>query len=359
MYGVAASTSAYIGDPENTRLSTSLGSLTYTTNKQVMFTFKSNAYLSEDKWILMGDVRYFNTSQPTYGLGTGPQSSKLATGFEYKDGFFSEELPGAQMMEFQFFRFHETAFKEIKKYFYGGIGYHMDYHWAIKDNLLNLDTVPPTITSNYLYSTKYEYDLEKYILSGLSLNLLYDSRDNAANTYKGRYALITYRFSPTWLGSTQSASTLWLEYRDYISLSKKPQPSHMLAIWLYGHFQTSGNSPYLDLPAVGWDQFGRSGRGYTQGRFRGQNLAYAEVEYRVHILGTKKNSDFLGAVAFVNTTTASNKDADIPLFFYVDPGYGIGLRFMVSKQSRTNITLDYAWGSYGSQGLFLSVNETF
>jgi len=110
---------------------------------------------------------------------------------------------------------------------------------------------------------------------------------------------------------------------------------------------------------VGWDQFGRSGRGYTQGRFRGEHLVYSEIEYRAHIIGTKKNPDFLGAVAFVNTTTASNNAADIHLFKNFDWAGGIGLRFMVSKASRTNITLDYAWGEYGAHGLFLNVNESF
>ena len=360
MFGLAASTSMFVGDPKTTHMSTSLGTLTYSTKKQFMFTFKTNVYLPEDNWILLGDWRYFNTSQPTYGLGTGPQSAKLAgNGIEYGEGMFSEPIPDAQMMEFQYIRFHETVLKKIRKSFYAGIGYHLDYHFQINDNLLNLDTVPPVITSHYAYCTEYGYNPEKYTLSGLSLNAMYDSRDNAATPYKGMYALITFRYNPTFLGSTKSASSLWLEYRNYFNLSKKQQPSHMLAFWAYGNFQTSGNLPYLDLPAVGWDQFGRSGRGYTQGRFRGQNLMYSELEYRVHLLGTKKNSDFLGAVVFVNATTASNKDANINLFEYVDPGFGIGLRFMVSKSSRTNINLDYAWGKYGSHGLFLNVNESF
>jgi outer membrane protein assembly factor BamA len=363
MYGLAASTSTFMGDPANTRLSTSLGSITYSTKKQLMFTFKTNVYLSEDNWVLLGDWRYFDTSQPTFGLGTGPQSAKLAgEGYEYEDGMFSEPIPDAQLMEFKYVRFHETVMKKVKTNFYAGLGYHLDIHSDINDNLLNLDTTggqKPILTSQYLYSKEYGFDLEKYTLSGVSLNFMYDSRDNAANTYKGRYALITYRYNPTFLGSSQSSSSLWLEYRDYFSLSKKPQPSHMLAFWAYGNFQTSGHMPYLDLPALGWDQFGRSGRAYTQGRFRGENIVYSELEYRAHILGTKKNPDFMGAVAFVNMTTASNNNADINLFKYVEPGYGIGLRFMVNKTSRTNITLDYAWGAYGSQGLFLSVNETF
>ena len=363
MYGLAASTSMFVGDPKTTRMSTSLGTLTYTTKKQFMFTFKSNVYLPGDEWILLGDWRYFNTSQPTYGLGTGPQSAKNAgTGYEYQDGMFSEPIPDAQLMKFKYFRFHETVLKKMRENLYVGVGYHLDYHYDISEELLQIDTTggqTPTYTSHHLYSTEYGFNPEKYTLSGLSFNAMWDSRDNAATPYKGRYALITYRYNPVFLGSDQNSSSLWLEYRDYFSLSKKAQPSHMLAFWIYGNFQTSGNLPYLDLPALGWDQFGRSGRGYTQGRFRGQNLIYSELEYRVHLLGTKKNPDFLGAVTFVNVTTAGNKDANIDLFKYVEPGYGIGLRFMVSKASRTNINLDYAWGKYGSQGLFLNVNETF
>ena len=363
IYGIAASTSMFMGDPINTRMSTSLGSITYSSKNQLMSSFKSNIYSSNDNWIFLGDWRYFDTSQPTYGLGTGPQSVKLAGhGYEYKDGMFSKPIDDSQLMEFKYIRFYETVFKTIKTNFYAGVGYHLDINYSIKDNLLNLDTVDgkqPTITSHYLYSKENNFNPEEYTLSGVSINVLYDSRDNAATPYKGRYTLIAYRYNPTFLGSSQSSSNLWLEYREYLSLSKKEQPSHLLAIWVYGNFQTSGHLPYLNLPALGWDQFGRSGRAYTQGRFRGENLVYSELEYRAHILGIKQNPDFMGAVAFVNATTASNHDADINLFQYLNFGYGVGLRFMMNKTSRTNITIDYAWGAYGAHGLFLNVNETF
>jgi len=114
--------------------------------------------------------------------------------------------------------------------------------------------------------------------------------------------------------------------------------------------------PYLDLPAVGWDQFGRSGRAYPQGRFRGQDINYFEAEYRVPL---QKNKDTFGAVAFVNGTTASNRDAGQGLYEYVNPGAGVGLRIMINKAARTNLALDYAWGSYGASGFYLSVNEAF
>jgi len=31
----------------------------------------------------------------------------------------------------------------------------------------------------------------------------------------------------------------------------------------------------------------------------------------------------------------------------------------LNKASRTNVTIDYAWGDYGAHGFFLNVNETF
>ena len=208
MYGLAASTSMFMGDPAHTRLSTSLGSMTYSTKKQLMFTFKTNVYMPGDKWVLLGDWRYFNTSQPTFGLGTGPQSVKLAgSGIEYKDGMFSEPIDDAQLMEFKYIRFHETVLKQLRTNFYFGLGYHLDIHSDIKDNLLDLDTTnghTPIITSHYGYSTEYGIDPKKYTLSGISLNAMYDSRDNAAAPYKGRYALITYRYNPTFIGSSQT-----------------------------------------------------------------------------------------------------------------------------------------------------------
>ncbi len=363
IYGFAASANIYSGSIENTRMSTSIASLTYSTKNQLMSTFKSNIYLPDDKYILLGDWRYFDTSQPTYGLGTGPQSKKLtATGIEYKDGMFSKPIPNDQMMKFKYFRFHETILKKTSEYFYSGIGYHLDTHFDIDDNLLNLDTSngnQPTLTSHYLYSINYGYNPEKYILSGVSFNFMFDSRDNAATPYDGHYALISYRYNFKILGSTQNSSSLWVEYRNYFALSKKPQPSHLLGVWVYGHFETSGHLPYMDLPALGWDQFGRSGRAYTQGRFRGENLIYNELEYRVRLFGVKNNPDLFGAVAFVNATTASNKNANIHLYKYMNFGYGIGIRFMFNKISRINVALDYAWGNYGAQGIFANVNETF
>lgn len=357
MFGVAPAANWVMGDPQTTSISNVLASLIYTTQKQLLFTFKGTQYFDGDKYSTLLDWRYFDTSQPTFGLGTGPQSAKLvSSGLEYEDGLVSQGIDEAQFMAFKFLRLHQTfLLRSGKSRFFYGLGYHYDKHFDIDDALLNLDTVPPAITSHYAYSQTHGFDTDKYTLSGASLNALYDSRDNTINPYGGWYAFARFKYNPTWLGSTKNSTELWTEFRDYFSISEK-RPRNILALWLYGSFNLSGELPYLDLPALGWDQYGRSGRAYPQGRFRGQQIVYGELEWRFPL---QKDHDKWGGVLFFNTNSASNKDADIPLFEYVNIGYGLGIRYMVNEQSRTNICLDYGFGDYGASGFYLSVNEAF
>jgi len=357
MFGLAPGASWFMGNQNETSISSGLGTVIYTTNKQWILTAKTNMFLEGDSWNFLGDWRFFITSQPTFGLGTGPQSAKpVGTGVEYADGLISEPIPVSQMMEFNYFRFHETALKRIQDTrFFVGLGYHLDIHSKIKDNLLDLDTVPPLITSHYGYQTLNGMSVENYTVSGISLNALYDSRDNAINPYSGRYAFANIRINPAFLGSDEGSSILWLEYRDYLHLNQD-RPRHLIGFWTYGWFVTSGKVPFMDLPAVGWDQFGRSGRAYTQGRFRGEDLIYGEIEYRFPL---QREKDLLGAVVFINGTTASNRGGDISLFDYLDYGYGLGLRVMINKKSRANLALDFAWGKYGATGFYLGMNEVF
>jgi hypothetical protein len=357
MLGIAPGAYWRLGDPSNTSPSSALGTLIFTQKHQILITAKANTFFKGDAWNMLTDFRYFINSQPTYGLGTGPQSAKpVGSGGVDYEGNPYQAIPDAQMMEFNYLRVHNTLMKRYQdSRFFFGLGYHLDHHSKIQDNLLNLDTIPQIITSHYGYSTLKGFNPKEYTLSGVSFNFLYDSRDNPVNPYSGRYAFANIRVNPEFLGSTQNSSLLWLEYRDYLHLSQE-RPRHLIGLWTYGSFQTSGTSPYMDLPAVGWDQFGRSGRAYTQGRFRGQDLIYTELEYRVPL---QRNKEMFGAVAFVNGTTATNRDANINLYEYLDIGYGLGLRVMIMKKTRANLSLDYAWGKYGAQGFYFGLNEAF
>jgi len=359
MYGVASSTSWYMGDPKTTNISSLFAGITLTTKGQTLITAKATAFSEDNDFKLDLDWRYLNSSQGTYGLGSGPSSSKLASnGFEYNDeGAFSAPIDDVQMLEFKWFRAYQTLTKKVANGTYVGLGYHLDILSDFNDNLLDLSAVPPVITSFYAYNDKYGFSNDKNTLSGISLNGIYDTRDNINSTYKGKYAQLTFRVNPTFLGSDKNSTSLWAEYRDYFDLTKNHK--NMLALWVYGSFQTSGHLPYMNLPGIGYDQYSSSGRGYTQGRIRGQELFYTELEYRRKLFGTEKNPDQWGVAVFGNLTTASSKDSDIKLFEYIDPAVGAGIRFMVNPKSRTTLCLDYSVGKYSSSGIYLGLNEFF
>jgi hypothetical protein len=174
------------------------------------------------------------------------------------------------------------------------------------------------------------------------------------NPYKGYYAAASWRGSMEFLGSDRTGNFYQLEWRSYHSLSRK-NPRHLLGFWFIGNFSAEGEFPYLILPATAYDQKGRSARGYTQGRYRGTNYVYGEAEYRFPI---SNYGGIWGGVVYLNATTANNQVQSLALFESVKPGYGLGLRLMIDKRSRTNLALDYAFGDRSS-GFYLGVSEAF
>ena len=133
--------------------------------------------------------------------------------------------------------------------------------------------------------------------------------------------------------------------RTYFRLT--PDARHKLAFWRYGDFVIAGTAPYLDLPATGMDAYGRSGRGYPQGRFRGERLVYGEVEYR----WTATKNGLFGMVAFLNTQTFGGEQTGEELFDSFATGGGVGVRLMLNKKSQTNLCLDIGWGKEGQGGV--------
>jgi len=257
-------------------------------------------------------------------------------------------------MKFNFVRLHQSASLKITEGLYAGIGYNFDGYYKIVDEKLRLNPGDSLITSHYAYSQYYGFSSSSYFTSSLNLNLLYDTRDNMINPYKGIYAMVSWRGGMKVLGNKDFASFFQCEWRSFHSLSKS-NPRHLLAFWLMGNFSKPGDFPYLILPASSYDQRSRSARGYTQGRYRGNNFVYGETEYRFPI---SKYTGILGGVIFANATTTNNTAQSLKLFQSVRPGYGIGLRIMADKKSRTNLAIDYGFGNRSS-GFYLAASEVF
>lgn len=351
MYGVAGQ---YAFQKPGANYSTVVGNATYTTKDQFMLQIKNNIYLKNNKIFLTGDWRLFFFSQSTFGLSTNAPESGILK-YQYNiNGSETNDDSLVQPMKFDHIRFHQSVSFRLNGGLMAGVGYQYDVYTNIDDQRLRLDTAQPLYTSHYTYSRAYGFDPKKYIVNGITVNLLYDTRDNLVNAYKGYFAMFNFRLSPEFLGNAHGGSTINLEYRSFHGLSKR-NPRHLMAFWFMGNFSGSGDLPYLSLPALGYDQRGRAGRGYVQGRFRGPSMMYGEAEYRFPI---SPCGGIFGGVLFANLTTANSPENKIGLMEYIAPGYGFGFRLMADKKSRTNLQVDFGFGQK-SFGVYFGASETF
>jgi hypothetical protein len=329
--------------PEN-KISLLSGGASYSSQKQVLTYLKNNMYISNDRFFFSGDFRYYVFSQSNYGLGT----DIIPWGAEFK-GFDYNTIE--QPMNYNYFKFHETVSYNIFPSFFIGLGLHFDSYSNIDDKLL--DVANGQYTYHYNFSKKYGFSDKNYAVNGISLNLIYDTRDNLINTNNGLYLNMNYRYNPQTDLNKHSSSTLLLETRYFIPISKSNK-QHVIGFWAYGQFLTSGRQPYLNQPAIGWDQNSRSGKGYTQGLFRGTNLMYFESEYRFPIT---KNQMISGTV-FANATTASSVDKNLHLFESIQPAIGLGLRVLLDKTTLTNFIVNFGLGR-DSETFYFNDGEGF
>ncbi len=305
-------------------LSTITASAAYTQRRQFTLPIESNIWTKENKFNLVGDFRYYKYPQSTFGLGS------------------SSEVKNENQMSFSFFRFYEMIQKKIAGNFFAGAGYIFDYHWNIYEKG----------TKSGIVSDYKKYGTASHTRSaGITFNALYDIRDNPINPARGFYTNIQYRHNYIAFGSTSSWQSIVIDVRKYIPFPGASE--NVLALWSYNWLVLKGKPPYLDLPSNGWDSYSSTGRGYIQGRFRGAQMVYAETEYRFKIT----RNGLLGGVLFANAETFS-AEPGTPLET-IQTGFGPGLRIKLNKVSKTNISIDYAFGAHGSNGLFINIGELF
>jgi len=332
--GAMSNLAKYFGDPETTRISSAVVGLSYSTKQQTSFTVRFGASGKDNRWRLDGDNRFQWTSQDSYGLGTGTSPEDAVN------------------TRFTYVRIYDIGWYELTKNLYAGAGFHFSSHTNVRPGV---EGDPAWENSAYVtYSKENGFDPDGQSSTGFSLNLMLDTRDSQINASRGWLASLTYRpFVRNLAGGDSDWQEGYLDVRSYFSLTKDRR--QRLAVWVYGDLVRSGTAPYFDLPSLGMDTYGRSGRAYTEGRIRGDELVYGELEYRA----TLTRNGLVGLVAFLNTTTAADRQTGEQLFDGFATGGGIGLRVLFNKRSKTNLCIDYAWGRQGSRGFYLALQEAF
>jgi surface antigen Omp85-like protein len=332
--GLAGNIAFIDGDPKTTHISSMSGGVKVSQLGQTLSGIKVAVFTPNDAWFIQGDNRLSWTSQNTYGLGGDTTAAD------------------AENLKYDQLRIYETAYRAIAPGLFLGAGININRHTNVRPGTGDASTFDQD--AYVAYSQAHGFNIVQQTSSGTSVSLLFDTRDNAINARRGWLANATYRtFFTGFLGGNSTWQEAAVDLRTYRALTKDGR--HELAFWFLGDFVTGGTPPYLDLPATAGDAYGRSARGYGEGRYRGDQLLYGEVEYRQTIT----RNGLFGFVTFLNTTTI---DSDAPadhLFDTLAPGAGLGLRFLLNKKSRTNLCVDYGWGRQGSHGLYLAIQEAF
>jgi len=334
LIGAAAQVAFFRGDPATTRISSGNASLTISTKKHLVANVRFSSFSDENRWFIESDNRFQSTSQDVYGFGTDtPSESAVDT-------------------KYNFVRLHETIARHLRRDLYIGGGFLFDSHTDVRPAV---ESDPKWSTSPYItYSQQNGFPISGQQSSGFSINMLLNRRDNDISARRGWRLSSEYRVSfDGFLGGDSSWHELDADARAYVPLTTYGR--HRIAFWTYTKLVTKGVAPYFDVPTTAMDTYGRSARGYQEGRYRGEHLVYGETEYRGPIM----RNGLVGMVGFVTITTVSNKQTGEKLFDSVAPSAGGGLRLLLSKHSRTNLCLDFAWGKDGSTGVYLAIQDAF
>lgn len=297
----------------------------YSTTGQLQLQVRGDVFSNGGNYLVKADFRYLDTSRSTWGLG--PYTTE------------QQEYP----MSFALTRFYTTVFRRVAGPVFIGLGYHLDEFDDIVDDRARAgEDTPFSLYSGGTPGTTTS--------SGISLNLLGDTRDNLVNATSGYYLSWSFHnYQPDW-GSDDRWQEIWVEMRVYPHVPVRSK--NVLAFWMYA-WMTFGDAPYLNLPSNGWDTYGRAARGYLQGRIRGRNQVYLEGEYRFPL----RPDGLLGAVVFMSTTLTT--EVETSTFGRGDIAGGAGLRIKFNKVSSTNLIVDYGWGQADSHSIFLGMTETF
>jgi hypothetical protein len=321
--GIAAGGAFYTSVEKQTNVSSFVGAIKYTQKKQFLLPVQSSIWTAGNKYNLLGDWRYLNFPQDTYGIG----------------GFTTQA--DQYTVTYKYIRFYEFALRHIGNSFYAGAGYQLDYHWGIEE----LKVPAGRVTDYQIYGFN-----PRSTSSGIALDLLYDSRKNSINPEGGSaYANFEFLLNSTLFGSSRARNSVLIDLRKYFKVAH----TSVLAFWFYSVLTIKGNPPYLDLPGSGSDTYNNTGTGYEQGRFIGKKFVDLESEFR---FGITRNG-LLGGVIFCNAASVSELSNN--RFEVIYPGFGLGLRIKFNKFSNTTACLDYGIGTKGSRGFFGNLGEVF
>ena len=186
--------------------------------------------------------------------------------------------------------------------------------------------------------------VSKSILNNIGYIITNDTRDHVQYPTHGMFLNFKNQFYRNWIGSDYEFVRYIITYNQFFKLEKQTS-RHVLVARATLNIAT-GNVPFEGQTVVGGDDI----RGYSQGKYRNDQVYTLQTEYRWNFYGK------WGMVAFAGLASAVANVSDIsdsPLL----PGVGAGLRFRMLPTEKVNIGVDARWARVTTVLPFASVKH--
>jgi outer membrane protein assembly factor BamA len=315
-FGAAASFTFHLRSPGDTLTRTSnlqaLG--LYTLQKQMVLAINGTIYFPGEKFILTQQLSYSYFPDKFWGLGKNTPESNQEP-YKYR----------------QFYIYLHPQ-RQLSHNIFMGLRYEYQRVWSVQ------------YQPNGLFDRENIKGRKGYHVSGLGMSFTYDSRNNAFAPDRGSMFQFYFNRFDRIFGSNYEYTNFVIDLRKFIRTYKQ----QVLALQAYGLFN-AGEVPLRSLASFGG---ANSMRGYYDGRYRDNNLAVFQAEYRLPLFWR------LGAVAFGGIGNVSNHFNDSG-FQYLKYSYGAGLRIALNKAERLNLRLDYGIGRGSNNGFYFQLGEAF
>jgi hypothetical protein len=320
--GVAGMYSFVLGDDPNARGSFISASALVTTNKQLKLALTHDIDVSSDHFVFRGRILFKLFSEDYWGVGNDtPDIDKRHLSYNSID--------------------YLGRFNVATKYehWYVGPLIRLNVTWG---TTLEQPYPPPNLAGDQLKS---------FLMLGLGLSVVYDSRDGLTNPYEGFYTALELinmptgfpRAPDTTVGVISATSDIRGYWKPFRSLDQ------VLAVRGYSDF-TFGKVPFALLPSPGREE---KLRGHLEGRLRDYDLVGADIEYRVRWWGP------LGSTVFAGWGMMFGSPGDRITWHTMPKSAGVGLRYMVQKTDRVNLRLDIGTDFRDTTAVIFECGEAF
>jgi outer membrane protein assembly factor BamA len=288
--------------------------MTFSTEGRINISVSTDLIWHENKYLITGYINY--KRQPEYILGIGNDVS----------------IDDVEEVQFDRIKFVNNFMISFAKHLYTGIGFDISDYTQIKLDSASFiieDDVPGQEPSTN---------------TGAGLNLMYDSRDNRYNAYKGYFARMSLFYFPSFLGNTYEYTKFDIDLRTYIN----PWLKHVIALQVTTS-AAFGEVPFYDLSLLGGED---KMRGYYKGALRDKVLVDGQIEYRMPVW------KMLGITTFIGTGRVAPSYDELSLDgFWLS--YGLGLRLRVDTKNNTNLRFDWGFGPGGINAFYINFAEAF